>query len=266
MKTNFKLLVGAVVCAVATSVSAITIGSNITIFDGATGRTHGGGTGPGLEDESTDYGATYSQQWDLEGFFWNAMSKTLTGVGGFDFQNGYQGQKAGDVFIDVNGDARIPASTPEPVPPSLQGYDFVLDFGWNDRAGGLGYSIVDLRTGSPVLETSWASRLGSDPYRYVSGGLVLASGLSLVGYDTGLNDDLDGDGVSDVLGGNGAHYAYQLDMTWLSQLGFDSFTVHQTMTCGNDGHNGHVPDGGLTVCLLGITMAGIGIVRRRMRG
>ncbi|MDZ7597869.1 MAG: hypothetical protein U5J82_06185 [Desulfobacterales bacterium] len=43
---------------------------------------------------------TYTdQQWDLEGMFWNAGSKTLSIVGGFDYLNGVAGESAGDLFI-----------------------------------------------------------------------------------------------------------------------------------------------------------------------
>lgn len=259
MKTKVAILVCSVFSTLVLSASAITIGSNITIYDGASGRSSPGsvgGVGPGLEDQQTDYWSGWGQAWDFEGFFWDDSTKKLTGVGGFDFVNSYHDQLAGDVFIAVNGNAQIPAGLPT---DGLNGYDYVLDFEWNDGVAGTGYRIINLS--GAILEPCQSGRPGSNPYRYVSGGEVVASGL-FADYVTGLNDDLDGNGVVDVLGGDGSHNAFTVDMSWLNQ----GFTVHQTMTCGNDGHNAHVPDGGLTVCLLGIAMAGLGIVYRRVRG
>lgn len=255
MKRKVGVLVGVGICALALSASAISIGSNITIFDGATGRTPTAGVGVGMEDQETDYGATWAQEWDLEGFFWDAGTRTLTGVGGFDFKNGTGGQKAGDLFIDINGDAKIPAV--ETVPASLQGFDYCIDFAWNDYGpASLGYKIVDLTDPAHqpvILQTSWSSRLGSDPYRLVSGGLVLGTGVA--GYTTGLTD-------ADVGLLGGTHNAFSINLSWLAAK---SFTVHETMTCGNDGFNGHVPDGGAMVTLLGIALVGIGALKRKMR-
>lgn len=256
MKTRIGVLVGAGVCALALSASAISIGSNITIYDGNIG-THGGGTGRGLEDEETDYNSTYDQKWDLEGFFWSASSKTLTGVGGFDFVNGDEGQLAGDIFVDVDGDAQIPATG---LPGDLHGYDYVINMGWNDSAADLAYEVLDIRGGA-LLDTAWSTRPGANPYRYRSGGLSVISGVAQ--YVTGLNDDLDGDGIVDVTGGNGLHNAYQLDLSWLSD--YSGITFHQTMTCGNDGMNGHIPDGGVTIALLGIALVGMGSLKRSLR-
>ena len=241
------------------------LGSNITISDESPDVSAWGSDphGPGDEDNEVDYWATQGQEWDLEGFFFDAATMTLTGVGGFDFENGYGGMLAGDVFIDITGDAQIPADIPSTT--SNFGYDYVLDFGWNDGTDALTYDIIAIADGV-VLES--ATRVGSNPYRYDSdGGQFVDTGIVLtadVSYFTGLGDDLDGNGTvdvyGDVYGGPGTHNAFQIDMSWLGDQGF---TVHQTMECGNDGHNGHVPDGGVTLALLGMALVGLGAIARK---
>jgi len=66
---------------------------DITIYD-----NRGTGTGwyGGNEDQEVEPGMVNTQAWDLEGFF--LQGNSLSMVGGFDFKNGYEGYKSGDIF------------------------------------------------------------------------------------------------------------------------------------------------------------------------
>lgn len=61
----------------ATSVYALNLGTNITIWDKM---------GTVNEDQEVEPNCVWDQQWDLEGFF--LKGTTLTMVGGYDFKNG----------------------------------------------------------------------------------------------------------------------------------------------------------------------------------
>jgi hypothetical protein len=98
----------------------------------------------------------------------------------------------------------------------------------------------------------------SNPYRYLGGGTLVAGGLS------GLSQSSfgDGEGTHYVLGG--------IDLSWLSGTMGTPVTFHFTEGCGNDLMIGQttswsVPDGGLTLALLGSSLSALGIVSRRMR-
>ena len=62
-------------------------------------------------------------------------------------------------------------------------------------------------------------------------------------------------------------------MSWLEDyMGNTGAYFHYTMACGNDNLMGHarqlsrVPDGGVTVLLLGMAVVGMGLVGRKLRG
>lgn len=230
------------------------LGTDITAYDGWN-RNTSGWYGP-QEDQEVDYLATTGQAWDMEAFF--LSGGTLTMVGGFDFQDGYQGYHAGDIFIDINGDANVPATAPYTSP---QGYDYVLDMNW----AALTYNVYALTSSSTVVPVGPSMRQGANPYRYSSGGTLLSSGVSVADYESSVAS------VGGLTGGS--HNVLQFDLSGINSLWpiLDSdadsrvdggVAFHFTLECGNDMLTGRVPDGGATILLLGVALAGLGVIRR----
>jgi hypothetical protein len=65
--------------------------------------------------------------------------------------------------------------------------------------------------------------------------------------------------------GEGTHYSLaNIDLSGiLAAANGQPVYLHATMQCGNDVMWGKVSDGGLTVALLGLGMAGLGLLARR---
>lgn len=232
--------------------------TNITIFDqnGSEVSNVGG------EDQETEPGMINNQSWDLEGFF--LEGNLLSVVGGYDFVNGNSGYSAGDIFIDINGDAvygdiHDNATDNNLVVQNTYGYDFVLDMDFANST----YAIYDLTTGSPtvrVTTTFYSQNQGSNPWLYNSGGSLISQGNTF-SYSTGLSDSDTG-----FLGGS-HNMISGLDLSFLS-IGYAGadFIVHTTMQCGNDNLMGEgmapVPEPA-TMLLFGTGIAGLGALRRR---
>jgi hypothetical protein len=244
--------------------------TNITLYDGVSGGGFsGGGTGVGLEDNEVENGAVTGQIWDLEAFDLNGTSLSLWG--GYNFEGGQsQGGNlwgSGDIFIDVNGDATWGAGTDRSTSNSYYDYDYAVVFNRSGEALTGGYQIVSLDSTSTVLQTyNWSGTLfdWSNPFRVDNAGAnsqVIDSGT--FGYQTGISD-------ANSIGLLGdSHNVLTIELGALSALlgGLDGALFHFTMECGNDGINGRapVPDGGAALCLFGLGMGAIGLLRRRLR-
>lgn len=262
---NRKMITAACVALglAASSAMAVLEGfNNITIWDEAYGPGPNGNTQ--LEDQETDYEATFGQQWDMEAFMYDGGSQ-IAMVGGFNMDDGFGGFRSGDIFIDLDGDATIPASYP--TLDATYGYEYVLDVNWATTQT---YKVIDLTSGGPVVlsVSAFASQHGADPVRYVSGGTTLA-GTGNLYYSEGYSDAQTG-----FTGGS--HNVALFDLSevgglWSSISSGGSIksgvTFHFTQECGNDILVGHVavPDGGLTVGLMGMALVGLGLVSRKIR-
>jgi hypothetical protein len=263
-----SLLVAAMMAMATSSANAIVLGNNITIPD-----NNNDGSNPAVagnwysnrEDNETENtpNTITTQVWDLEGMYLNG--KTLTLVGGFDFQNGvlHNGHtyRGGDLFIDLTGDAKFGASstnngTGGSVANSF-GYELALDI------AGASFTAFQL---NPASLVNRATDVGSsNPWTYASGGNN--TGLTgSVTYGTLSGADVTTYGLLGD-GGNNVHYFMALDLTNVQGLlNTTSETFHYTMECGNDDLMGrHVPDGGAAILLLGVSLTGLEMMRRKMR-
>ena len=251
---------------------ALNLGTNITINDGISPAT---GTGVGKEDNECEPNMVQSQVWDLEGFF--LAGKQLSIVGGYNFYTGVSDGskylKAGDIFIDINGDAihspnTIPGYNYDPgyktVSNGLFKYDYVLDVDWANGT----YSIVKLNSNSLVQDTEYGSAWNkpSNPWKYDSGGQVLANNLSFNPFNKAKYTDaatgFDGWDRKDM------HYVATFDLGTYVDLTKGAL-FHNTMECGNDnliGQSAPEPVPEPSTCLLvGLGVATLVAVRRRQR-
>lgn len=214
----------------------------------------------GMEDQEVESGALATQAWDLEAF--DLTGTTLTLWAGYNLKDGEtQGSttwRPGDIFIDVNGDAVWgDAISGRPTSNAYYNWDYVIDIDYSSPT--LSYSIYSLDSSSEFIATyDWSGNKfdWSNPWLYSSGGTLVGTGEA-----TWLNDG------SNPLGllGTG-HNSLSVDVGFLGAE-LDGALFSYTMECGNDGIKGQasVPDGGATVVLLGIGLAGIAGVNRFKR-
>lgn len=174
---------------------------NITINDG-----FGSGTGwysANRENNETEPGTVTTQFWDMERFDKNGSILTMTGGYNFTSPAGYGGFRPGDLFIDIDGAGF---------------YDYVAVIGSAPSV----YDVYALGDNADTYDVYYAQNLFSNPWRYKSGGTLVASGLNAIyGF---YNDD------------EGKHYTVDLDLSWLDAYlaNGSTVTIHNTMECGND--------------------------------
>lgn len=241
-----------------------TLGTEITVFDGW--NQYATGWYGAQEDNEVDYRASTGQGWDLEAMY--LSGDTLSLVGGFNFASGFGGYRSGDIFIDINGDANVPADVSKPTSP--QGYDYVLDMNWASMT----YNVFDLSPTSEIEPVGPSIRQGANPFRYRSGSgtatlLPGGAGAGVADYEHVTSvGTLEGD----------SHYVLQVNLSDVTALWGILDTdgngavdgdigFHFTIECGNDILNGKAPavaDGGATIVLLGVALMGVGALVRKI--
>jgi hypothetical protein len=274
MKKLMEILLISAMAIMLTVGSAFAFGTEITIFD----ENGTEGVGIASEDNEAEPGMVQSAAWDLEGFFLDD-NNILTMVGTYDFAEGEYGDgmllESGDVFIDVDGDARYGdihnlLTQGNTTVNDTFGYDYVLDMDFED----LTYDVYALGADTMTITSYYAQNQGSNPWRYASGGTLMAEGVSF-DYLTGLSDAESG-GFS---GWGATHNAVTgLDLSFIDPNISSNFVAHFTMECGNDNLMGAgtltsttpVGGGGMadapepaTMLLLGSGLAGLAGLRRR---
>jgi hypothetical protein len=277
------IAIGATAPAWATPTVA-SLGGSITISD----ANYASGTGwyGNHEDNETETNPTTikGQDWDLEAMYMHG--KWLSLVGGFDFRNGttYGGLNygTGDIFIDVNGDAKYGQSTNGGSGlggnvANTFGYDYVVHFNSTLTS----YSVFQINSSSIVSRIEDVP--SSNPWVYVSGGTAVA-GYQNVGIygDYGLLSSGVAAGLttfgSTSLGLQGYVYStntsvmdnnhYYLTVNTGFLPAHTTATFHYTVECGNDnlmGRTKTIPDAGAsTFFLLGGAMTLLVGLRRKL--
>ncbi len=248
------------------------LGTNITIFDNRSTANSWEGTN---EDNETEPGTVHTQVWDLEGMFLNSGTKQLGIIGGFNFGTGVSVSgnpnspfTTGDIFVDVNGDAKYGTGT---VASDGYKYDYVIHISSIGASSGI-YSVYSvLATGTLNQPTDIST---STPWTYTpASGQNAITGFSGKTFNVGdVGTDNSAfynfkDDAGNVTNTAGVHYYMSgFDLSFLTSTQLSTALFHYTIECGNDnliGKTPSVPEGGATILTLGAAMAALAGARRR---
>lgn len=200
------------------------------------------------ENGNVDFGSNNEQEFDLESFSYNKLTGELSMQSGFDIESehldyydgAFHHNTLGDIFIDVGGS---------------EGFEYAVKFNRDidTELDDFNYSIIDLTVGYTDLglldeydgvpvDHSEAMPFAVDTYN----GAVLGNGTFL--YDDFADEEgahyvMSGINIGDVVDGR-------------------SFSVRQTIRCGNDIMVGSVPEPTI-ISLLGFSFLGLAFYRRR---
>lgn len=244
---------------------------------GETWGVAGHNLGPVGEDNEVEPPANIGQEWDLEAMVLGGGKLWI--IGGYNFFSPPETFARGDIFLatsttfnkyGVNTPAVPVGSLPGPrgdekiVSNSLFGYEYAIRIDSQTTA-----SWASLSTATD-LSTFYKVTNPADPWKVNSGATFTSLGAGSAEFGSGDSAAVKAKFGVDVYGGpkvNGGvfsdqHYWIGVDMSW---YGNQAFFAHFTYECGNDTIVGLVPDGGLTVTLLGLGLAGLGLAARKMR-
>lgn len=196
------------------------------------------------EDQEVEPNCIATQSWDLEAFY--LKNYTLSMVGGFDFKNGVNSYKSGDIFIDTNGDVTWGTGS-----NSWMKYEYAIKLDFNTNT----YYVYDIKTDGGTINKVEESlnEPESNPLSYTP----------QAGYKTSGSFTYGSISTSEFLGAS--HYI--VDGIDLSFLGAGTTIIaHFTMDCGNDTlvGRGIVPEPA-TILLIGLGLLGLGVSSRKFK-
>lgn len=228
------------------------------------------GVAPG-ENDHMEYNATSHQTWDLERFDLSGNQLGLTG--GFNYLTGTgdgspMNYAMGDIYVYFGSQPCTGAANQKNDPwIGKDDWSYVIHF---DRSTTGDPNIVETAPGSGRVSYDLVKSTDPGWTRHETGGSgslilglpwYLSEGVGAVaagGGTAALTSYADGEGIHYTLG--------DIDVSdILADAGGQSVFFHATMRCGNDVIWGKVPDGGMTLTLLGISLVGIGLVRQTRR-
>jgi hypothetical protein len=260
---------------------AIPLGDNVTISDQVF-------LAPGVdtdwytdrEDEETEPWTAYTQEWDVEAFFYDSNLATLTAIGGYDFRNGVESGTedpprylSGDLFIDITGDAVFGPGAlgtgADGTIANVFGYDYVFDLNFDTIGNNHTYTLYAIDS-TAILDlvqeiiddhaNPWLFDPAKNPTIAPVPGYV---NLALQ-YETGLSDA----DVGGLLGGT--HNGFSVGLGFLPYE--TQVVAHYTYGCGNDNLMGQFPtkppkvaDAGATALLMGVALVGLRAMRKHVR-
>ncbi len=240
--------------------------SNITTFDGMQ-STDDPWYGPQEDDEVEDghpndgnvHAGAPTNDFDLEAIFYNAGTKELAIVSGYDFAYGSISIQPGDIFINTSTqNFALDMAYETDISYDTNAYHTQDVF----YAATLGYSLF---SGSGIVSSNPGDTLPpttvpfvpipeAGPYRYLSGGTPGPAGSA--GYYHGINQSLWGTSF-----GGTYHNILLIDVSWLND---DVFSVRNTLQDGNDLIIGTIPEPA-TLLLFGAGLLGVAGLNRRKK-
>jgi hypothetical protein len=244
--------------------------AEITVNDLMYHNDFGPPLGQAKEVNTLTAGTQPGKEWDMQKFELNVTTKTLSMVGGWNWQAGVSNYRTGDLFIDIGlnsltglnsryGNPMLggTANTPLVNVNSYWGYDFVVDFDRN-----LNGSLKNTYTVYQISETA------NVKFNLVSGGPPEAKYANPYTLDV-----LNSTGLITVSTGNvafsdaGGLYSADISLAFLTgYMGSDVLDwilrTHITMSCGNDAMVGDLKGSGANVPLPGaMVLLGAGLFR-----
>lgn len=206
------------------------------------------------EDNETEPRTMKGNDWDFE--MATMDGNTLSLYGTWDFLNGIwlngSHYSSGDLFFNIGA--------PNDGTSTRWTWDYAIDVNWGTKTYVI-YKGINKVAGSTVSFDGY-----SNPFEYIydPAHTVLATGN--MGYGT-VSDGYMGLSLWPGYGGNTTHNRVSFDISSIvndpDRSGKTVFG-HWTQSCGNDDGDWTVPDGGMTLILLGAGLSALAMLRRRL--